>query len=53
MFNEQLGCLLDSSEAGIERDSSLRHLTSDLVSTNGIAGRATLANQRKLGESLL
>ncbi len=41
------------SVAGIERDSSLRHLTSDLVGTNGIARRATLANQRKLGESLL
>jgi acyl-CoA dehydrogenase len=41
------------SEARIERDSSLRHLTSDLVRTNGIARRATLANQRKLGESLL
>ena len=41
------------SEAGIEKDSSLRHLTSDLVRTNGIASRATLANQRKLGESLL
>jgi acyl-CoA dehydrogenase len=47
LFEQLLG------EAKIEKDSSLRHLTSDLVCTNGIARRATLANRRKLGDSLL